>query len=248
MLMEMQYLTTSSFSAGMIWELENPISKHAERRRAEVTVYLLQPQRNDLILDVGCGDGYQMSYFVGRAQRIVGIDRSLVKLKEARKKVRSMDLICASSEKLPFQQEIFSKVTCLELLEHLNNPVETLEEIERVIKDVGKLVVSVPYRQRIVYTRCIHCGKPTPLWGHLHSFDEQKIASILPANFTILRQVRICNPIASYPIFSFLPTRVWKLVDDVSSLLPGIKPCWLISKIKKGKSGIRKANRFRQQK
>lgn len=243
----MEYLTASRVT-GIVWELENPISKHAERRRAEVTANLLQPQRNDSILDVGCGDGYQMSYIVGRAQRIVGIDRSLGKLKEAKKKIRSMDFICASSEKLPFQQEIFSKVTCLELLEHLNNPVETLEEIERVIKNVGILIVSVPYRERIVFTRCIHCGKLTPLWGHLHSFDEQKIASILPTNFTILRQVCICNIIASYPIFSFLPTRVWKLVDDVSSLLPGIKPCWLISKIKKGKSGLRKDNKFWQQK
>lgn len=226
--MEMEYLTTSR-ATGIIWELKNPISKHAERRRAEVTANVLQPQRNDVILDVGCGDGYQMGYIVGHTQRLVGIDTSLEKLKEARKRVGSTDLICASSEKLPFRQEIFSKVACLELLEHLVNPIETLEEIERVLKNVGMLVVSVPYR-----------GQITPIWGHVHSFDEQKIASILPTNFTILRQVRICNLIASYPIFSFLPRKVWKLVDDVSSVLPGIKPCWLISKIMKSKSELEK--------
>jgi len=163
--METEYLTASKV-AGLIWNIENPISKHAERRKAEVMAYLLKPQQNDSILDVGCGDGCQLSYVSGRAQDIVGIDISREKLKEARKRVKSAEYVCAHCENLPFRHQVFDKeVMCLELLEHLPNPVETPREIERVLRNNGTLLVLVPYRERITFTPRIHCDKLTPLWG-----------------------------------------------------------------------------------
>jgi len=229
--METEYLTASE-ATGLIWTIKNPIAKHSQRRRAEVTAHLLQPKRYDSILDVGCGDGYQLSYIVRRTHRITGIDISLKKLKVAREKVKGVDYICASSENLPFKREIFSKVMCLELLEHLPNPNKTLKEIQRVLKNVGTLIVSVPYKGNITFTLNTR-GELTALYGHLHSFDEQRLASVLPNDFAILHQVYICNIIASYPLFAFLPMRLWKLLDSLTGKLPKMKPTWFISKIKK---------------
>lgn len=127
----------------------------------------------------------------------------------------------------------FLKVTCLELLEHLSNPRKTLEEIESVVKEAGILVISVSYRERIVATRCTHCGKLTPLWGHIHSFDEQKLSSYLPQHLQIIRHTHTGTLIAAYPIFACLPIGLWKIVDDFGRMLPSIKPSWLISEIRK---------------
>ena len=110
-------------------------------------------------------------------------------MKVAKRRVKSADFVCASSERLPFRIQIFDKVTCLELLEHLSNPRKTLEEIELVMKDAGTIVISVPYRERIVATRCIHYGKLTPLLGHIHSFDERKLSSYLPWHLRIIRHI-----------------------------------------------------------
>lgn len=218
---------------GVIWEVEDPIRLQGERRRAEVTARILRPEPEDVILDVGCGDGYQISHILGSASRIIGIDLSRARLEKARKKINGADLVRASSEKIPFRQQIFDKAMCLELLEHLRNPSVTLQEIESVLKEAGTLVVSVPFRERIIATECIHCGKPTPLWGHIHRFDEQKLASLLPRNLKTIHQIYTGTVIAAYPLFSFLPTSLWKLIDDVSRVLPGMKPSWLVSKIRK---------------
>jgi len=32
--------------------------------------------------------------------------------------------------------------------------------------------VTVPYREEIIQTVCIHCAKLTPLYGHLRSYTE----------------------------------------------------------------------------
>ena len=186
-----------------------------------------------MILDIGCGDGYQMRYFANIPTQIVGIDISTLKLKRAKKGVWNADFIRASSLKLPFKPEMFDKVLCLELLEHLKHPSKTINEIDLVLKKNGILIMSVPYKKQIILTQCIHCGEPTPHWGHLNSFDEQKILNILPQNYNLLRYERICTPASSYPPFAFLSTKLWKLVDTFSRMMPHMSPYWIISKIQK---------------
>jgi len=45
---------------------------------------------------------------------------------------------------LPFSDQSFDYVTCLEGLEHIENPQQAMREFARVLKDRGQLIVSVP--------------------------------------------------------------------------------------------------------
>lgn len=215
-----------------IWEITNPILRVAQKRRAEVTDRLLQTYKYDRILDVGCGDGYQISYVADIPLQIVGIDISKPKLKKAKRSVQKADLICASALKLPFRPGIYNKVLCLELLEHLRSPLEATSEIDRVLKKKGILIISVPYKEQIISVQCVHCGKSTPHWGHLHSFDERKISSVLLPNYHLVKSKVICTPISSYSAL-FLRKRLWEFVDILSRLLPNMKPYWILSKFQK---------------
>jgi len=215
------------------WDVTNQILLHEQRRRAEITRFLLSPQSNDAILDVGCSNGYHISYFENLVCQVVGVDISKRKLKKAKRSVPKSDFICANSSNLPFKPRIFDKILCLELLEHLEHPSKTINEIDLSLKKKGILVISVPYREQIIWERCVHCGKLTPLYGHLHSFDEQRISKILPPNYNLLRRELICTPLSSYHLFAFLPTRLWKIVNTISRSLPGVRPYWIISKVEK---------------
>ncbi len=228
----MVYLTISK-TGGSIWDIENPVSSHGERRRAEITKLLLQPGRNERILDVGCGEGYQMSYIIEHTDFAVGIDISRNKLREAKIRVENVDFVRASSENLPFQPETFDKILCLELFEHLENPSKTTNEINSILRKHGILVMSVPYKERIMMTQCVHCGRLTPLWGHLSSFNEEALVSLVPKNYVLLNREYVATMVASHPIFSCLPTKIWKVIDRIMRVLPGEKPDWFINKFQK---------------
>ena len=49
-----------------------------------------------------------------------------------------------NSKKLPFKDKIFDCINCSAVLEHLFYPLELLQEMKRVIKDDGVVLVSLP--------------------------------------------------------------------------------------------------------
>jgi SAM-dependent methyltransferase len=168
----------------------------------------------------------------------VGLDLAFDKVREGKKHLNQAEFIQASSQNLPFRNEVFDKVICLELLEHLENPAITVDQIDYTLKKKGVLVASVPYRERIFMTTCIHCGKLTPHYGHVQSFDEKKITRLLSRYRTLSIQA-LGSPLASYIVFSPLPQRIWRILDRVFTKLPAAKPAWLLIKVQKKASVIR---------
>ncbi|MBI5248486.1 MAG: class I SAM-dependent methyltransferase [Desulfomonile tiedjei] len=57
--------------------------------------------------------------------------------------------IQAYAECLPFREGFFDAVICSEMIEHVMNPLQVLEEIQRVLKPNGVLLISVPFLNRI---------------------------------------------------------------------------------------------------
>lgn len=53
--------------------------------------------------------------------------------------------ICNVEDSLPFQDEYFDAVIIGEVLEHLKFDVRALENLRRVLKPTGRLVVSIPF-------------------------------------------------------------------------------------------------------
>jgi SAM-dependent methyltransferase len=52
--------------------------------------------------------------------------------------------VVAISTQIPFEDEFFDVVVCLEMLEHDPYPFETILEMKRVLKPGGTLVITVP--------------------------------------------------------------------------------------------------------
>jgi ubiquinone/menaquinone biosynthesis C-methylase UbiE len=124
-----------------IWDLKGKARRRQERR-AQVTAWYLQPEERDVILDVGCGDGFVTSFF-SKAGFVVGLEPSYHSLEVARRKVPrgNVQFVCADARFIPLRSESVDKVAVLEVLEHL--PVESQQmvcrEVDRVLKKVGFL-------------------------------------------------------------------------------------------------------------
>jgi len=218
-----------------IWDLKGRARRRQERR-AQVTAWYLQPKERDVILDVGCGDGFMTSYF-SKAGFVVGLELSCRSLEVAKRKVPkgNVQFVCADASFIPLRSDSIDKVAVLEVLEHL--PVESQQmvckEVDRVLKKSGVLVVTVPYKEEIVYTRCIHCGKLTPLWGHLHSMDVEKVSKLLPPGYVLVAKAHFPNLefVSISEIFHKLSFTLWLIINNLLGIIK--KGYWILLKYKK---------------
>jgi methionine biosynthesis protein MetW len=120
-----------------------------DRYRWTITTFLSSCQ-GKRILEVGCGNG-RLLKLLQVANEVVGVDASedgIVACVERGIEGHCMD---PSSEPLPFADESFDVVICLESMEHLMSPYYALMEMRRVLKTGGTLICSVP----------------NPIWGHI---------------------------------------------------------------------------------
>lgn len=101
------------------------------------------------VLDVGCGTG-GMLRALERFGRVTGLDYSEDALRFARARDRAA-LARGSVGRLPFAGESFDLVTSFDVLYHLgvNDDVEALREIARVLRPGGILLVRVPAFERL---------------------------------------------------------------------------------------------------
>ena len=102
--------------------------------------------KNDRILDIGCSPFHFTVCLKRMGYDITGIDKEPKKSKEFLSGesliVKKCDI---EKEKLPFDKESFDKIIFLEVFEHLyTNPLFTLNEIRRVLKKEGKLIMTTP--------------------------------------------------------------------------------------------------------
>jgi len=97
------------------------------------------------VLDVGCGTGLLFSHIAGAAQTVVGMDISrelLLRAKEQAAKSRNIHLVKADADHLPFKNGFFSVVFAFTVLQNMPKPKETLDELKRVSKSGGNIVVT----------------------------------------------------------------------------------------------------------
>ena len=92
------------------------------------------------ILDVGCGSGFFMLMLSGR---IIGLDNEENVEVCKRRQLQAFSLNI-EKDRFPFKDGSFDGVTCLEVLEHLEDPSNMLTEIYRVLKPNRYFVMSTP--------------------------------------------------------------------------------------------------------
>lgn len=107
------------------------------------------------ILDLGCGEGrHSISTWIVSTAVVAGLDLSIADLKTARSRMsdfpvvptgdQQLHFIQASGFQVPFDDHTFDVVICSEVLEHIEEYQDVLEEIDRVLRPGGTFAMSVP--------------------------------------------------------------------------------------------------------
>ena len=111
-------------------------------------VFWVEPESASL-LDVGCNDGALLADLHQRYpnMQLAGIDINSSGVEKARTRLPAAEIHQSLGYELPFANERFQYVTCIEVLEHI--PQEhrraALLEMRRVLQPGGRLILRVPH-------------------------------------------------------------------------------------------------------
>jgi len=171
-----------------IWRRKEPDSTPDVEKGGRVDVALNLLEKGERLLDIGCGDGI-IGYFARNDYKeIYGVDVSDIALKLAGGRGVITKKINANNDALPFEDNYFDAVTCLDVIEHVFEPACLINEISRVLKKGGFLIVITPNIRYwhhlfdlILKGRFPRTSGDTEHYdgGHLHYFTYKDIETIL---------------------------------------------------------------------
>lgn len=96
---------------------------------------------NKSILDAGCAKGRFSKAMADMGAKISGIDPSEEFIATAKQNVVNAEFEVASVTNLPFDNDCFDGVFCLEVLEHVPDTERAICEMVRVLKPGGKIII-----------------------------------------------------------------------------------------------------------
>lgn len=105
-------------------------------------------KKDDLLIDLCCGTGYLSLPLAKKENYIIGIDISTNVIKKANQDAKKIKLndralyIVADASFLPFTQESFNGGVVYGAIHHLPSPPKTFQEISRILKEKGKVIMS----------------------------------------------------------------------------------------------------------
>src|SRR4051794_11321990 len=131
----------------------------------------------DHALDLGIGDARVATLI--QTTRLVGADVSRVALDRARTRLPDAELVLLEpDEQLPFADNAFDLVTCIETLEHIRDVQLALSEMRRVLRPGGRLALTTPAAGR---WRILFRGLEHPFPPHTRASPRRSLRTTLEA-------------------------------------------------------------------
>lgn len=117
------------------------------------------PQRLDLIekfvargqlLEIGCASGAFLGFARSRGWEVFGVEISSYASEIARKKF-GLQVATGDLKKAEFQNNFFDAVVCSDILEHMEDPIDFLLSIRKILKDDGVVYIATPNAASLYY-------------------------------------------------------------------------------------------------
>ena len=130
-----------------------------------------------IVLEVGCGEGYGTDGLAATADRVIGLDYDAAAVSHASARYPRPSFVRANLAALPVRPAAVDAVFALQVIEHVWHHGEFLAECGRVLRPGGALVLSTP--NRLTFSPGL--DRPANPF-HTREFTGTELAALLAGN------------------------------------------------------------------
>ncbi|HMO01442.1 MAG TPA: class I SAM-dependent methyltransferase [Oligoflexia bacterium] len=139
------------------------------------------------VLDLGSGTGYQSSLLAKRFKEIIGLD--LYAERTLPEYVRHNTFyVKADAVNIPFKEQSFDLVIACDVFEHTADDRQAFADVNRVMKNNGYLIATVPAFQFL-------WGERDKVAGHHRRYSKGQLLSLLKNNSFKIIKINYFNSI-----------------------------------------------------
>jgi SAM-dependent methyltransferase len=142
-----------------------------QQRRLDLIAAAAGDRIRGTVLENGCGVGMYVEKLAGFGSRVIGLEYDFERAAQAR--VRSMEILNAAGEFIPFPSGTFDLILSHEVIEHVQDDRAAVSEMLRVLKPGGRAVIFCPNRGYPFETHGIY-------WKGKYYFGNKLFVNYLP--------------------------------------------------------------------
>jgi SAM-dependent methyltransferase len=197
------------------------IWRDGQERRLEMIKAAAGERIHGRLLENGCGLGLYLEHLDPLGCETVGLEFDISRAQEAKKK--STNVIGGAGENLPFPTGSFDLILSNEVIEHVNDDSEAIQEMIRVLVPGGRLILFCPNRWYPFETHGIY-------WKGKYQFGNKFLVNYLPRRLRdkLAPHVRVYSRRELDALFRDLPTKfitrkvIFGGYDNIIGRFPGL--------------------------
>ncbi len=141
-----EFYNSSRWNKYRFWKRFTPFNDRAVTRWSTEVLAMLPNLEDTRLLDIAIGDGRNMP-LLPESCEVYGIDISAAQLQACRDRYaeRRLFLFHGEAESLPFEDDSMDNVLSFGAFNYFNDPLKSLQEMARVVKPGGHIVVTDEY-------------------------------------------------------------------------------------------------------
>jgi SAM-dependent methyltransferase len=178
-----------------------------QERRLRMILKMAAGRERGWVLDNGCGVGAYLEHLSEIAERAIGLEYDIARAAEAGN--RSLEVLSARGERLPFRDGSFDLILSHEVIEHVDNDRAAVAEMIRALRPPsgenlgGRLVLFVPNRGYPLETHGVY-------WRGRYHYGNIPLVNYLPTSIRnrLAPHVRVYSGHQLGQLFSELPVRI----------------------------------------
>jgi len=175
--------------------------REGQERRLQMIVDAAGKRIRGRILENGCGIGMYVEHMAPFGGTIIGLEYDFERATEAGS--RSKRILNAAGENLPLPDSTFDLILSHEVLEHVQNDLQAVREIARVLRPGGRAVIFVPNRGYPFETHGIY-------WKGKYYFGNKLFVNYLPRVWRdkLAPHVKVYSKRDMEKLFAGLPVKI----------------------------------------